>query len=124
MKGFEKRDFGASLGEAVRWFASTQRGGSPLGGFADLKELPWFPRHLQQATGSRPSASGDGGHIAHSENPNCAGVRSLCDCRAWLTDSLCNWRDCETLRAALISTIHLQDSFSKLVLAFQLFILI
>ncbi|MFH7025407.1 MAG: hypothetical protein ACHBN1_08370 [Heteroscytonema crispum UTEX LB 1556] len=22
-------------------------GGSPLGGFADLKELPWFPRHLR-----------------------------------------------------------------------------
>ncbi|MFH7026716.1 MAG: hypothetical protein ACHBN1_15220 [Heteroscytonema crispum UTEX LB 1556] len=30
------------------WFTSAaKRGGSPLGGFADLKELPWFPRHLR-----------------------------------------------------------------------------
>ncbi|MFH7026621.1 MAG: hypothetical protein ACHBN1_14710 [Heteroscytonema crispum UTEX LB 1556] len=42
------------------WFASAaKRGGSPLGGFADLKELPWFPRHLRNL--GRPLLGRSGG---------------------------------------------------------------
>ncbi|MFH7026789.1 MAG: hypothetical protein ACHBN1_15600 [Heteroscytonema crispum UTEX LB 1556] len=41
------------------------RSGSPLGGFADLKELPWFPRHLRNL--GRPLLSRSGGPFTTGE---------------------------------------------------------
>ncbi|MFH7030080.1 MAG: hypothetical protein ACHBN1_33160 [Heteroscytonema crispum UTEX LB 1556] len=66
-------------GPAVRWFSSGHRkgrqsvgsaarswGGSPLGGFADSKELPWFPP-FTTAVHASPTVR------------NCRGFHATCD---------------------------------------------